>query len=113
MRYSSQVKTTSDLKANADEVLAQLADQREPPSISLNSEATAVLLDIASFEQAQEALAPLNLLALGNQDLEAGRVKPLAEVVARLIPWRRAGSGIAACLCGGLRQHSQSRRAAG
>jgi hypothetical protein len=26
----------------------------------------------------------LKILALGNQDLEAGRVKPVAEVVARL-----------------------------
>ncbi|MBS0551914.1 MAG: antitoxin, Phd family protein, partial [Proteobacteria bacterium] len=30
MRYSSQVKPISYLKANAAEVLKQLADQREP-----------------------------------------------------------------------------------
>lgn len=32
----------------------------------------------------QETLALLKILALGNQDVEAGRVKPVADVVARL-----------------------------
>jgi hypothetical protein len=31
MRYSSQVKPTSYLKANAAKVLTHLAEQREPP----------------------------------------------------------------------------------
>ena len=43
-----------------------------------------MLQDLASFEETQETLALLKLLALGNQDVEAGRVKPLADVVARL-----------------------------
>lgn len=40
--------------------------------------------DVASFEETQETLALLKILALGNQDVETGRVKPVAEVVARL-----------------------------
>ena len=43
-----------------------------------------MLQDLASFEETPETLALLKLLALGNQDVEAGRVKPLADVVARL-----------------------------
>lgn len=84
MRYSSQVKPISYLKANAAEVLTQLAEQREPLVITQNGEAKAVLQDIASYEQDQERLALLKLLALGQQDVEAGRLKPVAEVVARL-----------------------------
>jgi prevent-host-death family protein len=84
MRYSSQVKPISYLKANAAEVLEQLSDRREPLVITQNGEAKAVLQDVASFEETQETLALLKILALGNQDLEAGRVKPVAEVVARL-----------------------------
>lgn len=38
----------------------------------------------APVEQTQETLALLRMLALGNRDVEAGRVKPLVEVVARL-----------------------------
>ena len=84
MRYSSRVKPISYLKANAAEVLTDLAELREPLIITQNGEAKAVLVDVASFEETQETLALLKILALGNQDVEAGRVKPVADVVARL-----------------------------
>jgi prevent-host-death family protein len=84
MRYSSQVKPISYLKANAAEVLTHIAKQREPMVITQNGEARAVLQDVASFEETQATLALLKILALGNQDLAAGKVKPVADVVARL-----------------------------
>ena len=84
MRYSSQVKPISYLKANAAEVLAHLAEQREPLVITQNGEAKAVLQDMQSYEQTQETLALLKVLALGHEELRAGRVKPVADVVARL-----------------------------
>jgi len=84
MRYSSQVKPISYLKANAAEVLAHLAEQREPLIITQNGEAKAVLQDVASYEETQETLALLKILALGQQDVEAGRVKPVVDVVTRL-----------------------------
>lgn len=84
MRYSSQVKPISYLKANAAEVLAGLSKRRQPLVITQNGEAKAVLQDVASFEETQETLALLKILALGNQDMEAGRVKPATDVVARL-----------------------------
>lgn len=84
MRYSSQVKPISYLKANAAEVLTQIAEQRQPIVITQNGEAKAVLQDVASFEETQETLAILKILALGNQDVEAGKVKPMVEVVDRL-----------------------------
>jgi prevent-host-death family protein len=84
VRYSSQVKPISYLKANAAEVLTRLAEQREPLVITQNGEAKAVLQDVASFEETQETLALLKILALGNQAVAAGKVKPVADVVARL-----------------------------
>jgi prevent-host-death family protein len=90
MRYSTQVKPISYLKANAAEVLADLTERREPLVITQNGEARAVLQDLASYEETQATLALLKLLALGQQDVEAGRVKPAAEVVARLRAKRAA-----------------------
>jgi prevent-host-death family protein len=84
MRYSSRVKPINYLKANAAELLTQLAEQRQPLVITQNGEAKAVLQDVASFQETQETLALLKILALGNQDLAAGKVKPVADVVARL-----------------------------
>jgi len=47
-------------------------------------EAKAVLLDRAPSEETQEALALLELLAQGDRDIAAGRVKPAAATIARL-----------------------------
>ncbi|MHB1880674.1 MAG: type II toxin-antitoxin system Phd/YefM family antitoxin [Acidithiobacillus sp.] len=84
MRYSSQVKPISYLKANAAEVLADLAERRQPLVITQNGEVKAVLQDVVSFEETQETLSLLKILALGNQQVAAGKVKPVADVVARL-----------------------------
>lgn len=84
MRYSTQVRPISYLKANAAEVLAQLTQQRQPMVITQNGEARAVIQDVASFEETQETLALLKILALGNQEVEAGKVKPVAKIFAQL-----------------------------
>ena len=84
MRYSSQVKPISYLKANAAEILATLGEQREPLVITQNGEAKAVLQDVASYEATQETLALLKVLALGQQEVATGKVKPLSDVVALL-----------------------------
>lgn len=84
MRYSTQVKPISYLKANAAEVLAELAEQRRPLVITQNGEARAVIQDVASYEETQETLALLKILALGNQQVEQGKVRPVTEVVRRI-----------------------------
>ncbi len=84
MRYSTQIRPISYLKANAAEVLQELTDQRQPMVITQNGEAKAVIQDVASYEQTQETLALLKILALGNQQIAQGRVKPLAAVAARV-----------------------------
>lgn len=84
MRYSTQVKPISYLKANAAEVLNQLSEGREPLVITQNGEAKAVIQDVASFEETQEILALLKILALGNAEIDAGKVKPIDKVVNRL-----------------------------
>jgi prevent-host-death family protein len=84
MRYSTQIKPISYLKANAAEVLQELADQRQPMVITQNGEAKAVLQDVASYEQTQETLALLKILALGNQQLAQGKVTPIGDAARRI-----------------------------
>ncbi|MBB4632791.1 type II toxin-antitoxin system Phd/YefM family antitoxin [Sphingosinicella soli] len=84
MKYSAHVKPISFLKTYAADELLDLADRRERMFITQNGEVKAVLRDIATYEQAQDSLALLKLLALGNQDIAAGRAKPAREVVQRL-----------------------------
>lgn len=84
MRYSTQIKPVSYLKANAEDVLEELNEQRNPLIITQNGEAKAVLQDVASYEETQETMALLKILALGNKQIEQGKVKPVADVVKRL-----------------------------
>jgi prevent-host-death family protein len=84
MRYSSQVRPISYLKAHSAEVLADLAQRREPMVITQNGEAKAVIQDVASYEEGQETLALLKLLALGGRDIDEGRTTPARDVVGRL-----------------------------
>ncbi|MES2483203.1 MAG: type II toxin-antitoxin system Phd/YefM family antitoxin [Pseudomonadota bacterium] len=74
MRYSSQVKPIGYLRANAAEDFAHITEVREPMVIMQNGEAKAVLQHVASFEETQETLALLKVLALGNHDVPAGKV---------------------------------------
>jgi prevent-host-death family protein len=84
VRYSTQIKPISYLKANAAEVLQVLEEQRKPMIITQNGEAKAVIQDVASYEETQEMLSLLKILALGSQQVERGEITPIAEVASRL-----------------------------
>ena len=84
MRYSQQIRPISYVKANAAEVLADLAAHREPLIITQNGEARAVLQDIGAFEETEQTLALLKLLAMGNTDIAAGDTVAARDLIARL-----------------------------
>jgi len=84
MKLSSQIKPISYLKAHAAEIVRNLSAQGEPLVITQNGEAKVVLQDIESYEQTQETMALLKVLALGMRQIEDGRVQPAGEVVQRL-----------------------------
>lgn len=84
MNYTNQIKPISYLKANAAEVLETLTQSREPLVITQNGEAKAVLQDVASYNETQETMALLKVLALGNRELEEGKVATADDVFARV-----------------------------
>lgn len=84
MKYSTQIKPISYLKANAAEVVRQLGEQREPMVITQNGEAKIVIQDVASYEQTQETMALLKILALGNRQIEEGKVVLARDVIKHL-----------------------------
>jgi len=84
MSLSSQIKPISYLKAHASEIVRNIGKQQEPLIITQNGEAKAVVQDIESYEQTQEAMALLKILALGSRQIEEGKVQPAADVIKRL-----------------------------
>lgn len=94
MLLQEAIKPISYVKAHAADIIRDVAASRTPIIITQNGEATAVLQDIASYEEIQESLALLKILAISRKDLEAGRVEPVEQAFADLreeIKQRRLG----------------------
>ncbi|MCB2212673.1 type II toxin-antitoxin system Phd/YefM family antitoxin [bacterium] len=70
----TNIKPVSYLKAHASEILRNLSEAGGPMIITQNGEGKAVLQDISTYEQTQETLALLKILALGRKQVEAGEV---------------------------------------
>jgi prevent-host-death family protein len=81
MRFSTQIKPISYVKAHAAELLDRITEEREPIIITQNGEARAVLVDVHSYEETQETMALLQILAIGEKEIEAGQTYPIADVV--------------------------------
>lgn len=84
MGLESRIKPISYLKAHSADVIRELGEGAGPLVITQNGEAKAVLQDVGSYEATQEALALLKLLALGRDDMAAGRTAPVAGLAARV-----------------------------
>lgn len=84
MKLSAQIKPLSYLKSHAAEIVRTLGSRREPLIITRKGEAKWVVQDIVSYEQMQETVALLKILALGNAQVEANQVQPATEVIERL-----------------------------
>jgi prevent-host-death family protein len=82
VRYSTQIKSISYVKAHAAELIDQITEQREPIIITQNGEAKAVLIDVHSYEQSQETLALLQVLALADREIESGESIPVGDIMA-------------------------------
>jgi len=84
MKLSSQIKPISYLKAHAAEIVRNLAERQEPMVITQNGEAKVVIQAIESYEQTQQTMAILKVLALGMRQVEEGKVVPAEKMVKRL-----------------------------
>ncbi len=84
MKLSSQIKPISYLKAHTAEIVRKLTEHREPLVITQNGEAKVVIQDIESYEQTQETMALLKILALGTRQIGEGKVQPAEDVIKRL-----------------------------
>lgn len=84
MKFSTQIKPISYVKARAAEILKELAETGEPMIITQNGEAKAVIQDVHSYEKTQETLALMRILAMGQEEIRAGKTVPASEVFSRL-----------------------------
>lgn len=80
MKLSKSVKSISYLKSHTAEILKDLSNNQQPLIVTQNGEAKAVVQDIISYENTQESLALLKILALSTRNVEQKKTKPAAQV---------------------------------
>ena len=81
MPLSSQIKPISYLKAHASEIIRELGKQHEPLIITQNGVAKVIMQNIHSYEQQQETMALLKILALGNHQIEEGKTQVASNAI--------------------------------
>ncbi|WP_460140462.1 type II toxin-antitoxin system Phd/YefM family antitoxin [Pseudomonas sp. S2_E01] len=84
MKLSSQIKPISYLKSHAAEIVKTITESREPLVITQNGEAKLVVMDVKSFEEQEETMALLKLLAMGNREIEQGNFRDAEDVFTDL-----------------------------
>ena len=84
MKFSTQVKPISYLKSHTAEIVRDLTENREPMLITQNGEAKLVVMDVKSYEEQEETLALLKILALDNREIEQGKFRDAEDVFSEL-----------------------------
>lgn len=76
----SAIKPISYVKAHASEIIKELAEGGGPLVVTQNGESKAVIQSVEDYERTQETLAMLKLLTMSEREVQAGRVRPVADV---------------------------------
>lgn len=84
MKYSTQVKPISYLKSHTAQIVKDISESREPMLITQNGEAKLVVMDVQSYEEQEQAMALLQLLAQGRAQIEEGKIVAAQDVFARI-----------------------------
>ncbi len=81
MKLSQDIKPVSYFKNNMAEVIRKLNESRGTMIVTQNGEAKAALIDIKAYEDLQESLTMLEMIAQGRKSLAEGRYQPAEQVL--------------------------------
>jgi len=74
------IKPISYIKTNAAKMMKYVNERKSPIIITQNGEAKAVLMDIETYQETEDAFALMNILKLAEKDIENGRVRKSDDV---------------------------------
>ena len=78
------IKPISYIKTNAADMMNFVNDRKEPLIITQNGESRAVLIDVDSYQEMNNAFNMLKIIQFSEKDIRAGKVKPAEEVFSNL-----------------------------
>lgn len=82
MQLHSDIKPISWLKNNAKLMVESVAETGNPMVITQNGEAKAVVMNVRDYDQMQQSLALLRMLADSSADVDAGNLRDSDDVFA-------------------------------
>ena len=74
------VKPISYVKTNAAQMMKYVNERKNPIIITQNGEAKAVLIDIETYQDTEDAFALMNIIKLAETDIENGKVRKADDV---------------------------------
>ena len=74
---SEDIRSVTDLKRKTKEILSQVHRTKRPVVLTVNGKADAVLMDTRTYEKHLRAGNMARLLALGEEDITAGRTRSM------------------------------------
>ena len=84
MQLHSDIKPISWVKNNARQMIESVSESGNPMIITQHGEARAVVVSVREYDEMQQSLALLRMLADSSRDVEAGRLRDADEVFADL-----------------------------
>jgi prevent-host-death family protein len=78
------VKPISYIKTNAAGMMKYVNERKNPIIITQNGEAKAVLMDIETYQDTEDAFALMNIVKIAEKDIEKGKVRKADEVFNEL-----------------------------
>lgn len=75
MKPSESIRPISYLKAHASEVIKDVNENHKTLIITQNGEAKVVVQDVKSYEEMQDTLALLKILAISSNNIKSGKIK--------------------------------------
>jgi prevent-host-death family protein len=74
---SEDIRSVTELKRKTKEILSQVHRTKRPVVLTVNGKADAVLMDTKTYERHLKAGNMARLLAVGEEDVAAGRTRPI------------------------------------
>jgi len=84
VKLQDNVKPVSYVKTNTSKVVRYVNESKCPMVITQKGEARAVLIDIETYRNTENAFALMNIIKLAEKDVEEGKVREADEVFINL-----------------------------
>ncbi len=84
INLKEDIRPISYIKTNAADMMKYVNEVRNPIVITQNGEAKAVLVDIESYQDMQNAFSLMKILQLSERQIAAGNFKPAEQVFTEI-----------------------------